>query len=114
MRDPLLNKMNNLKDLQQYMYNKMLNLILEFATKDDVTLEKINNFVDNLSNRDEISTFLISCEKLLDKFNRKTIDCININRLIRLDIIYRLYLRIKEDDAYLDIACKAEQLLKFE
>ena len=114
MRDPLLDKMNNLKDLQQYMYNKMLNLILEFATKDNVTIEKINNFVDNLSNRDEMCTFLISYEKLLERFNRKTIDCINISRLIRLDIIYRLYSRIKEDDAYIDIAGRAKQLLKFE
>ena len=112
MRDHLLNKMNNLKDLQQYMYNKMLNLILEFATKDDVTLEKINNFVDNLSNRDEMSNFLISCEKLLERFNRKTIDCINISRLIRLDMILRLYERIKEDNTYIDIAGKAEQLIE--
>ena len=62
MRDPLLNKMNNLKDLQQYMYNKMLNLILEFATKDNVTIEKINNFVDNYLYR---SYHYLSCHILM-------------------------------------------------
>ena len=113
MRDPLLDKMNNLKDLQEYMYLKLLNLILEFAAKDDVTLEEINSFIDNLSNRDEISTFIISCEKLLEEFKDKTISSININRLIRLDILYRLYLRIKGDSEYLDLTGKAEQLLEF-
>jgi hypothetical protein len=113
MRDPLLDKMNNLKDLQEYMYLKLLNLILEFAANDDVTLEEINDFVDNLSDREEISTFLISCEKLLERFKDKTISSININRLIRLDIIYRLYLRINGDKTYLDITSKAEQLLEF-